>query len=417
MRLCFCFLLLLSARFDLCAQAVAPGGGAGNSNKLAFLVESLVNSALERNEVPASLRPLFQERLGAQFGSLNQGVAQALSNLPLPSPASGVNYTYNQALGVYVPSQQSLGPLLAERAETIGRRKAHVAVSMQRFAFDRLDDVDFRNFQTGVPLAIPVLGSEIPALLAANTTIKLDISQFTAHFTYGLTHNIDVSYALPVVSTSMTVTSQGSLLGLPASFAQTRVSGASTGLGDGVARVKARLLKKSGVGLAAAADLRLPTGDALNYRGAGAVGFKPFVVASATKGIFSPHLNIGYQWNGSSYLGTPSGRMKARLPSQALVNAGVEVRLTKRVTAAGGIIDQIVRDGTSTILREATWVDGSRYEEFSFVRKTHHEVSASVGLKVQITEGLILSGNLLFRLNDAGLRAGVVPFGGVSAIR
>ena len=264
MRFYFFYSLFLGFQLDLHAQALPSGSPGGGSNKLAYLVETLVGSALERAEADPALRPLFQglrpligDRLGAQFGSLNQGVAQALSNLPLPSPASSLSYTYNQALGVYVPSQQSLGPILTERAETIGKRKLYMGVSVQRFAFDRLDDVNFRSFQTGVPLAIPFGQSfVIPGLLQTDTTIKLDVNQVTAQFTYGLTHNIDISYALPVVSTSMTVTSQGILRigqGLSVPFEKIQVSGSSTGLGDGVARVKARLLTKPRMGVAAAA--------------------------------------------------------------------------------------------------------------------------------------------------------------------
>jgi hypothetical protein len=79
-----------------------------------------------------------------------------------------------------------------------------------------------------------------------------------------------------------------------------------------------RVLRKNGLDLAGATDVRLPTGDELNYHGAGAYGVKPFVVLSTTTPLFSAHLNAGYQWNGSSFLASPAADRKQQLPSQLL---------------------------------------------------------------------------------------------------
>ncbi len=60
--------------------------------------------------------------------------------------------------------------------------------------------------------------------------------------------------------------------------------------------------------LALGADLRLPTGDDTNFLGTGAVAGKPFAALSLyTKDwngiIFSPHVNVGWQFAGQSILG------------------------------------------------------------------------------------------------------------------
>jgi hypothetical protein len=41
-------------------------------------------------------------------------------------------------------------------------------------------------------------------------------------------------------------------------------------------------------------------------------------------------------------------------------------------------------------------------------------VEASVGGKVRLFRNLVATGNVLFKLNDSGLRAKVVPLGGIS---
>ena len=62
-------------------------------------------------------------------------------------------------------------------------------------------------------------------------------------------------------------------------------------------------------------DLRLPTGDEKNLLGTGAPGVQPFLVWSGNYGVVAPHLNAGYQWNGSSVLGgDPGSGISADLP-------------------------------------------------------------------------------------------------------
>src|SRR5689334_18424603 len=65
----------------------------------------------------------FDSDFQANFSPLNSAVATELTLLPLASPASGFTYSFEPAAGVYSRSAQSFGPILAERAETIGRKK------------------------------------------------------------------------------------------------------------------------------------------------------------------------------------------------------------------------------------------------------------------------------------------------------
>src|SRR6185436_13105225 len=71
-------------------------------------------------------------------------------------------------------------------------------------------------------------------------------------------------------------------------------SGSATGLGDILVRAKYNFLKRRGGGIAAAIDVRTPTGDETNLLGTGAVQTKLYGIASTTFGKLSPHLNAGY---------------------------------------------------------------------------------------------------------------------------
>ena len=81
--------------------------------------------------------------------------------------------------------------------------------------------------------------------------------------------------------------------------------------------------------------MRTPTGDQYNFLGTGAVGFKPFLIASYRQGRVAPHVNVGFQWNGSSEIaGDLSTKTKRRLPRQFSYVAGADIGATSRLTFA-----------------------------------------------------------------------------------
>src|SRR5215469_17153967 len=66
------------------------------------------------------------------FNFFNEAFGTQIAQLPLATPASGFLFTFDKATGVYMASQESFGPLVAERAETIGRHTAYLAFTYQR---------------------------------------------------------------------------------------------------------------------------------------------------------------------------------------------------------------------------------------------------------------------------------------------
>lgn len=422
----------------LMAQTSAPP--ANQSGKLAFILPGLLDQAVALS--PSGLQPVLRQAIQPRWVSLNSSVATELSNLPNPSPASATQFTWDPNSGTLQGSPQSLGPILAERAETIGKNRFLFAVTNQSFSFDRLDKLDLRGFEVAYPLDIPLTsilpaappGVTIPGLIVANAYINVKVNQTTAHFTYGLTHWLDASYAFPIVTSSVTIrggatlrellTGQ-SLVTLPTQFVQL----SSTGPGDGTLRFKANLLsqptrpKRGGATaapqsrkfkVALAVDFRLPTGDEFDYHGAGAFGVKPFLIASMTNKVISPHLNAGFQWNGSSYLASQYPAEKRRLPSQVFYSAGFDAAISPRMTVAFDFMDQMVISGQRTLLRPFETRDGGRYSAIGFDDITRHEYNASAGFKAKVISAIVVTGNVLFRLNETGLRARIAPLVGIS---
>ena len=83
---------------------------------------------LPNNSHPAH----FTSRFQSNFTALNTAIATQLTLLPLASPASGFTYQFDGSTGVYTRSAETFGPVLTERAETIGRRKFYFGANFQK---------------------------------------------------------------------------------------------------------------------------------------------------------------------------------------------------------------------------------------------------------------------------------------------
>ncbi len=60
----------------------------------------------------------------------------------------------------------------------------------------------------------------------------------------------------------------------------------------------------------------------MNLLGTGTIGLQPFAVWSATLQKVSPHINLGYTWNGSSLLaGNPATGESAGLSGPGVLRA------------------------------------------------------------------------------------------------
>src|SRR5258706_7289702 len=75
---------------------------------------------------------------------LNSAIGIQSTLLPLASPSSGITFSWDPAAKVFSPSTDSFGPILGERAETIGRHRVFLGFSYQYFKFDALDGLDLR---------------------------------------------------------------------------------------------------------------------------------------------------------------------------------------------------------------------------------------------------------------------------------
>jgi hypothetical protein len=373
----------------------------------------------------------FNSAFQSEFTQFNIALASQLTAVPLPSPASGFTYTYNETAGTFDRSTTSFGPILAERAETIGKRKFSFGFSFQSFTFDTIEGTDLSSVPAVFTHDGAAPGGKADVVYTSNS-LNARVGQFTTFLTYGFTDNIDLSIGIPLVSSELSVVSDATIerLGTGSNNAvhfysndsehrgdhrEFSSSGSASGIGDVVLRLKDRALSGK-TALAFAVDVRLPTGDEENLLGSGAFGIKPFVALSLARHFVSPHFNLGYQWNGKSVLaGDVLAGTKESLPNQMVYAVGLDFGLSQRITAAFDVLGFRVFDSPQLIRGTFTGLDAAAttFPDISFENRSFNQTTAAAGVKVNPGGSFLVDFNLLFKLDDHGLRDKLTPLFGI----
>ena len=373
----------------------------------------------------------FNSGFESEFSQFGTALTGQIVSLPLPAPASGFTYQFDPGLGVFTRSTSSFGPILAERADTIGARRVSIGFAYQRLAFDSIENIDLQS----VPAVFTHDNAELRGgredVITTVNSIDSKVSRSAAFITYGVTNDLDVSIAVPYITTDIVVTSDATVRRIGTTIPEIHffravddsigdrriytAFGHASGIGDITIRMKQAIKKSPKNGIALGIDLRLPTGDENNLLGTGAPAVQPFAAWSATYGTFAPHINLGYQWNGSSTLaGDIEAGVSADLPDVAVYALGAVVSVHPRVTLALDVLGRYIIDSPRVRLEDFVALDGhSVFPNIAFDTGSINELSSAVGLKINVAGRLLLNTNLLMRLNSEGLRDKISPLVGI----
>jgi hypothetical protein len=378
----------------------------------------------------------FNSAFQSNVTRFNLALASQLTSLPLPSPASGFTYAFDTGTGTFVRSTQSYGPILTDRAETIGRGKLSFGYNVQFFSFDTIEGLDLSSIPAVFTHDDYQLGGGRADVVTTANAIEASVTQTTAVFTYGITDRFDVSLATPVVRTRLSVRSTATIERVgtgeasdihffrdpdaPGGFGTQRqflAEGTAVGLGDLIIRAKGTVMREGHRALAAGVDVRLPSGDEKDLLGAGTVGIKPFAALSLSFARVSPHVNVAYQWNGSSALAgdVVTGR-KAPLPDQLVYAVGADVGVNRTFSLAFDVLGQLVIDSPRIVRRTFTEAgpDGLvSFADIGFETGTFSILNGAAGFKVNIARRVLATFNLRFRLGRNGLVDRVSPLIGL----
>src|ERR1700752_601502 len=87
----------------------------------------------------------FNSDFQSNFDKFTTAIVGQLVTVPLPSPAAGFTYELDPSTGVFRGTTGSFGPILAERAETIGAGRFSFGTAYQRFTFQSVEGLDLNK--------------------------------------------------------------------------------------------------------------------------------------------------------------------------------------------------------------------------------------------------------------------------------
>src|SRR6185295_14909671 len=229
---------------------------------LTFLVtnQSVSTGSVERDRVAAQ----------ATSVTISRALEANLATLPVTSSSGAFVYRLNPELGTVERATQSFGPFFTERALGAGRGQASFGLTLQQLHFSSLDGHNLRDGSL-ITTANRFTDESAP-FDVDQLTLNINASVATLYGNVGVTDRLDVGVAAPLVALSIDGSRVNTYRGR--AFTQATASARAVGLADLVVRSKYTLFEENATGLAAAVDVRLPTGRREDLLGSGSAALK-----------------------------------------------------------------------------------------------------------------------------------------------
>lgn len=363
---------------------------------LSFLVTNrgVVTDDFERDRAAAE----------ATRDTLTRAFVSALATLPVSTSSSGFTYRLNSELGTVERASETFGPLFVERALTSGAGQASFGFSFQFASFHSLDGYNLENGEL-VTISNQFRDEPAPFDIA---TLTLDVTARTATFygNVGLSDRVDVGVAVPVVRLDISGTQINTYRGQ--TFPQVRASAQRLGLADIAVRSKVRLTGDGPGAVAAAAEVRLPTGREEDLLGAGNAAFRFQGIGSAEVGRTTVHGNVAVGGGGIGRELSYGGAVAvAATPQFTLIGE----LLARRIAGVQRITEVIAPHPRIRCLNPSTGVSESCVDTLRLVPGGENQTTAFAvaGFKWNVGGTWLLHGNVLWPLTDSGLTARFTP--------
>jgi hypothetical protein len=371
----------------------------------------------------------LSETLGQLTGPLGSrpvgeaiGLATALeiATAPLGTVSGNFLFKLDPATGLLVRKATTFGPAFTDRALTSGEGQVSIGVSFSSSTYDKLSGLSLDRMQLG---SVNATSPKMARTGLAGLTLTSRTLVFSGMV--GVTDNLDIGIALPMVRIALEGTSslkdgEGTAVRLAAG------SGVFAGLGDVAALAKYRLVKFGGVdelpdpgGVSVVVNMRLPTGDRENLRGLGVTRTLASLVASGGKGRIRPHANGGFEfWSKGVEVATSfTQNTTVTARHQIQYAAGVELEATPKLTFIVDFLGRHIQGAgkvgfvTDTLSPNSLGVTST--ESLVALPDGIQKLMLVPGLKLNLKGKLLLTLNALMTLKNNGLHATVTPVVGI----
>jgi hypothetical protein len=316
-----------------------------------------------------------------------------LTSVPLGTSSSGFLYRLNPELGTVERATESFGSFFVERALGAGRGRASFGISGTTSSFDKLDGLDLRD---GTLITVANQFRDEPAPFDTESlTLKLRSSTMTVFGSVGVTDRLEIGAAVPLVSLRL----EGQRINVyrGTTFLQASGTATASGLADIAMRAKYTLFAGRSGGVAAAAEVRLPTGDELSLLGAGSAAYRFMGIASFEEGRLGLHGNAGIVRGGVSDETTFAGAASLAVHPRLTLSGELFARHVPELRDIRLVAQpHPTSDGVET-LRLVSGATGSTL------------ANGVAGFKWNVSNTLVIAGHVMWPFTNRGLTAPLTP--------
>ena len=373
----------------LVCSAAAPARAQTLDDVLTFLVtnQSVQTGSIARDQAAAK----------AASEAISRALLTNLATLPVPSTSGAFVYRLNPELGTVERKTQTFAPFFLERALTAGRGQASVGLAFQHVHFTSLDG---RNLSDGSLITTAnQFTDESAPFDVDHLTLGIDADVATLYGTIGVTNSLEVGVAAPMMSLRIDGSRVNTYRGQ--TFTQATASGHAIGLADLLVRAKYTLFSEDAAAVAAAVDIRLPTGREEDLLGAGSTSYRFSTIGSLEGRLASAHANVGLSLGG--------------LATELSYGAAIALAAAPSVSVVGEVLGRWIDSSGHLVSITAPHplLTGVNTIRLTGDTSSLQIVTVVPGIKWNVADTWVLSASVAVPLTTSGLNARFTPFIGL----
>jgi hypothetical protein len=377
----------------LAACLIASSASAQTSGAARQSVQDILGFLVTNVGVQTSNAAADRRAATATLDTLTRALLASMTTLPVGTSSGGFTYRFNRALGTPERTTDTFGPFFVERARTSGAGEAALGVSFQYASYRALDG---RNLRDGSLVTVAnQFVDETQPFDIEKLTLAIDARTATIFGNVGVTDRVDLSAAVPVVQLGIRGTRVNDYRGQTA--LQASATASTMGVADVALRSKVRLTPDGPGAVAAAVEVRLPTGREQDLLGTGRLAMTYMGLASYEAGPAGVYGNFSIGTGG--------------IGREIAYSGAASVAATPRVTVTGEFLARRVDgiQGIGAIVAphpSIADVDTTRLEPTGVNRTSAYLVG---GIKWNVGGLWLLKTNVLVPASSAGLTARITP--------